>query len=126
MIESLIAISGSIIIIYLLVKVNKLSKENLEIKTTLVDVYRNGLMETDQAKEDFIKFISDSREWAFDYIENVQKELNKFVNAIDKDIKHFDEFGIVASSSPHYNALKNISEAYRELKVLLPEEKDNR
>lgn len=122
MIESAIALAGSLIIVYLLNKVRKLSKENLEVKTTLVDVYRNGLIETDQAKEDFIKFISDSREWAFDYIENVQKELNKFVSAVDKDIKHFDEFGIVASASPHYETLKNISEAYKQLKILLPEE----
>lgn len=105
---------------------NKLRKENLELKKTLIDIYKNGLMETDQAKEDFIKFISDSREWAFEYIENVQKELNRFVDAVDNDIKHFDEFGIVASASPHYKTLKNISEAYKELKILLPDEKDNR
>ena len=116
----------SILAIVLAWKVYQVRSENTELKKTLIDVYKNGLMETDQAKEDFIKFISDSREWAFEYIENVQKELNKFVNAVDKDIKHFDEFGIVASASPHYETLKNISEAYKELKILLPDEKDNR
>lgn len=116
----------SIIAIVLAWKVYQVRSENTELKKTLIDVYKNGLMETDQAKEDFIKFISDSREWAFEYIENVQKELNKFVDAVDKDIKHFDEFGIVASASPHYETLKNISEAYKELKILLPDEKDNR
>lgn len=116
----------SILAIALAWRVYKVRSENTELKKTLIDVYKNGLMETDQAKEDFIKFISDSREWAFEYIENVQKELNKFVDAVDEDIKHFDEFGIVASASPHYETLKNISEAYKELKILLPDEKDNR
>ena len=116
----------SILAIVLAWKVYQVRSENTELKKTLIDVYKNGLMETDQAKEDFIKFISDSREWAFEYIENVQKELNKFVDAVDKDIKHFDEFGIVASASPHYETLKNISEAYNKLQILLPDEKDNR
>lgn len=116
----------SVLFLVFLFRSNRLRKENLELKKTLIDVYKNGLMETDQAKEDFIKFISDSREWAFEYIESVQNGLNKFVDAVDSDIKHFDEFGIVASASPHYEVLNNISSAYKELKILLPDEKDNR
>lgn len=107
-------------------KLNKTKKENTDLKKTLIEVYRDGLMETDQAKEDFIKFISDSREWAFDYIENVQKELEKFISIVDHDIEYFNEFGIVASASPHYEPLKKIAEAYKEIKILLPDEKDNR
>ncbi len=74
-------------------------------------------------KENFIKFLSDSRLWAFEYIENVQKGLTKFVNDVDADISHFDEYGETLSMSrPDYPSMKNISKAYKELKILLPED----
>jgi LPS O-antigen subunit length determinant protein (WzzB/FepE family) len=74
-------------------------------------------------KENFIKFLSDSRDWAFSYIESVQKGLTKFVNDVDADVSHFDEYGEVLSMSrPDYPSMKNISKAYKELKTLLPED----
>jgi hypothetical protein len=74
-------------------------------------------------KEHFIKFLSDSRDWAYQYIEDVQKGLIKFVNDVDADISHFDEYGDVLSvSRPDYPSMKNISKAYKELKTLLPED----
>lgn len=78
--------------------------------------------ETDQDihKENFIKFLSDSRNWAFEYIEDVQNGLKDFSNAIEKDIEHFDKYGEVGSSYPHYESMKRISQAYKELKTLLP------
>jgi hypothetical protein len=75
-----------------------------------------------KANEDFLKFISDSREWAYAYIDEVQSSLNKFITDIEPEIKYFDEFGIVGSAYPHYYSMKKISEAYKELKKLLPED----
>ena len=76
-------------------------------------------------KENFIKFLSDSRDWAFSYIENVQKGLTKFVSDVDADVLHFDEYGDALSMSrPDYPSMKNISKAYKELKTLLPEENE--
>jgi hypothetical protein len=76
----------------------------------------------EQFNEDFLKFISDSRDWAYTYIEDVQESLNKFITDIEPEIAYFDEYGIVGSSFPHYHSMKKISEAYKELKKLLPEE----
>ena len=74
-------------------------------------------------KENFIKFLSDSRDWAFSYIESVQKVLTKFVNDVDADVSHFDEYGdAISMSRPDYSSMKNISKAYKELKKLLPED----
>jgi len=72
-------------------------------------------------RENFLKFLSDSRDWAFSYIENVQEGLNKFVADIDQHIAYYDEYGIVAEGTPHDFAMKKISVAYKELKTLLPE-----
>ena len=78
----------------------------------------------DQSNEDFLKFVSDSRDWAYEYIENVQNSLNKFINDIEPEIAYFDEYGVAGSAYPHYHSMKKISGAYKELKKLLPEDYD--
>jgi hypothetical protein len=78
--------------------------------------------EKDQSNEDFLKFISDSRDWAYTYIDEVQASLNKFIKDIEPEISYFDEYGIVGSAFPHYYSMKKISEAYKELKKLLPDD----
>lgn len=81
--------------------------------------------DNDVHKENFIKFLSDSRDWAYQYIEDVQKGLNDFVSAVDSDISYFDEYGEVLSMSrPDYDSMKKISMAYKQLKTLLPTEED--
>ena len=77
-------------------------------------------------KENFIKFLSDSRDWAFEYIEDVQKQLENFVRDIEPEIMYFDEYGVVGDAYPHYHSMKKISSAYKDLKKLLPEEADDR
>lgn len=114
----------SILAIALAWKVYQVRSENTELKKTLIDVYKNGLMETDQAKEDFIKFISDSREWAFEYIETVQAGLNKFVEEAGPSIDYFDNYGEVIYT-PITPQMQKISEAYKDLIKLLPEEGKN-
>jgi len=79
---------------------------------------------TDQQihQENFLKFLSDSREWAFNYIEEVQSGLNKFINDVEPEINYFKEYGDVGAMQPNYYSLKKITEAYEELKNLLPKE----
>jgi hypothetical protein len=76
----------------------------------------------EKANEDFLKFVSDSRESAYTYIENFQMSLNKFINDVEPDISYFNKYGLVGSAYPHYDSMKRISEAYKELKKLLPED----
>jgi hypothetical protein len=76
----------------------------------------------EQSNEAFLKFVSDSRDWAYEYIDNVQESLNKFISDIEPEIAYFDEYGVVGSAYPHYHSMKKISESYKELKKLLPED----
>ncbi len=76
----------------------------------------------EQFNEDFLKFISDSRDWAYTYIEDVQESLNKFITDIEPEILYFDEYSDLMAAEPNYNSMKKISGAYKELKKLLPEE----
>ena len=129
-----VCFAGSyILILRQLVKLKRdISKLFIE-KTLLqeyVDITKSTKIKEDSDdsihKENFIKFLSDSRLWAFEYIENVQKGLTKFVNDVDADISYFDEYGDALSMSrPDYPSMKNISKAYKELKTLLPDSDKN-
>lgn len=84
---------------------------------------QKNLSDDDIHKENFIKFLSDSRDWAFKYIEDVQSGLNKFVSNVDPLIEYFDYYGDTLSiNRPDYDSMKTISTSYKELKKLLPEE----
>ena len=70
----------------------------------------------------FLKFISDSRDWAFNYIEQTQKALVEF----DREISSILEWSLTygnAVDSIHLDKIKQISLAYDKLKEVLP--KDN-
>jgi hypothetical protein len=73
-------------------------------------------------KENFIKFLSDSRDWAFEYIEDVQSGLIKFVDDIKPEIEYFKEYGDMVSMHPNYYSMKKITESYEDLIKLLPKD----
>jgi hypothetical protein len=112
----------------------KLSSTTLELLKAHIDktIISEKLVElseeknrlTDTSSEAFLKFISDSRDWAYQYIDDVQVSLNKFITDIEPEIAYFDEYGIASSAYPHYHSMKKISGAYKELKKLLPEDYD--
>jgi hypothetical protein len=94
-------------------------------KDIIADEYVNVLQELENKKleksDDFVKFLSDSRESAFQYIENVQENLTKFDKQITKIIKWNETYGSAIGDNPHSNKIKEISVAYKKLKSLLPE-----
>jgi len=73
-----------------------------------------------QASEDFLKFVSDSRDSAYAYIENVQSVLNKFISDVEPVINYNKKYGDVVPIEPYTSQLKAISVAFEELKQLLP------
>jgi len=75
-----------------------------------------------QQTDGFLKFVSESRDWAFQYIEEVQSALSEFDKDIAPTIEWANTFGQVLGESAHTNALKRISEAYDKLKEVLPKE----
>jgi hypothetical protein len=73
----------------------------------------------------FLKFVSESRDWAFSYIESVQEELNKFVEIVGPVMEYYDKTGRV-TNSVHTPSMDKIFGAYNELIKLLPETKNNK
>ena len=115
--------------IRLYIRVTSLSKELLQAqidKTVLAEKLfessARNLLKKETDSDAFLKFVSDSRDWAYQYIEDVQESLNKFITDIEPEIAYFDEYGVASSAYPHYHSMKKISGAYKELKKVLPED----
>jgi hypothetical protein len=115
-------VTTSVIAVYFFIRSFKLSLRNAELKEKIESQNRIIDIKSNAVQESFLKFVSDSREWAYEYIEDVQKGLKKFVDGIESEIAYFDEYGVVGDAYPHYHSMKKISQEYKELKKLLPEE----
>lgn len=102
----------------------KLSIDHIALQKFIESLNLDDITGQEVHKENFVKFLSDSRDWAFAYIEEFQAELKKFIEEIEPEINYFNEYGDIASMQPNYYSLKKISEAYYELAKLLPKEED--
>lgn len=126
-----------IIVFFILVYKNirlrvKLSSTTLELLSKSIDnvvlseklsVALSSLTtEKDDISGAFLKFVSDSRDWAYQYIDEVQEGLNKFITDVGPEINYFKEYGAVGAMAPNYYSMKKITESYEELKKLLPED----
>jgi predicted solute-binding protein len=97
---------------------------NKRFQEVIAELNKESRSDSDIHKDNFIKFISDSRDWAFEYIEEVQVGLKRFVDEIAPEINYFKEYGHVSAIQPNYFSLKKITEAYEELLTLLPKEEE--
>lgn len=110
----------------------KMRNNNIKLKLQVIDlIQKNEVLKTSldsresrdiEKTEGFLNFVTQSRDWAFQYIEEVQSVLNKFINDIEPEIDYFKEYGDIASMSPNYYSMKKIAQSYDELKQLLPKE----
>ena len=128
-------LSISFLIAYLSVsrKLNSVNKGFAQLFTaynTIRDITEGIPTKTEEEihKENFIKFLSDSRDWAYQYIEEVQNGLDKFIKEVSPQLEYYNKFGIVIEGMvpPHDFALKKISKEIEELKKFLPEVTDDR
>lgn len=102
--------------------------------TSMIEEVREGRIpvqsnqDEDIHKENFIKFLSDSRDWAFDYIEEVQSGLKHFIEEVGPEIEYYNKYGVAVEGmvAPHDKALKKISQEFSNLKKLLPEDTNDR
>lgn len=108
-------------------KTIKLYKQNKTLKLIAVEQSNRIELNTDAVQESFLKFVSDSREWAYAYIEEVQEALIQFKTKVDPSITYFNSYGDTLSvNRPDYEAMKKISQAYQELILVLPEDNNDK
>lgn len=135
LIISLLTLSISFIIAYSILLKKFIKAKNVMAKLVfdnftlekLIELQNDKDLKTNDSvhKENFLKFISESRDWAFNYIEDVQQGLTSFVSDVDPLIEYFDTYGdVISVERPDYAAMKQISKSYKELKKLLPTEEN--
>ncbi len=91
-------------------------------KNIIIDKIRKDLDKSKpiEQTDGFIKFISESRDLAFSYIEQAQKGISKFVKNTESEIEYFNKFGSISEGQPLHDSMVKISAEYEELKKLLP------
>ena len=97
-------------------------KANLNQSILDNDIIGNKLYESVANKnvegsEGFLKFVTQSRDWAFEYIESVQSALTDFVETVGPTMEYYDKFGRI-NETPSMNT---VFEAYIKLIKILPE-----
>lgn len=75
--------------------------------------------------EGFLKFISESRDWAFKYIEEVQEALGAFSKKVKPELDYLRAHGNLMELS-QVKGILAISEAYEELLKVMPESSDSK
>jgi hypothetical protein len=103
-------------------QVIQISLDKAVISEELKRVLDQKDSESIEQTEGFLKFISQSRDWAFDYIEQVQAALLKFKNKVEPQILYAKTYGTVSGQSPHTIIIDRISDAYEDLVKVMPED----
>ena len=73
----------------------------------------------EQFNEDFLKFISDSRDWAYTYIEVTQEKVSSFISDVGPVIDYLEKYSPPTLAEDQRLA---IIEGYRIIKTILPED----
>ena len=97
----------------------EIATERNILAARLLESSEEALKPAASEPEGFLKFISDSREWAFEYIESVQKGIDKFIRDAGPSIEYWEKYSS-AMETPLDGGMKKISLSYKELKLLLP------
>lgn len=135
LLESIVAgvlVTIIIYLVYRLVKIKLLMKTFSEIymqeladkfllQKKVEELYQEIENKKLEDTDGFVKFISQSRDWAFEYIEQVQKALAEFDEQVAPQLEWATTYGTLAGESVHTNTVNTISEAYKKLKTVLPE-----
>ena len=92
----------------------------LDNQILLGKIEQESLSSNIEQTEGFVKFLSESRDWAFQYIETTQSEIKKFVEIVGPQMEYYDKYGRIINSV-HTKSMDKIFDAYQELVSLLPE-----
>jgi hypothetical protein len=101
---------------------NKFLQKTLDDAIIIKKLTEQSTYQDLEKTDGFLKFISESRDWAFKYIEDVQEALDKFKNTVEPKLKYANTYGTAAGPSVHLTTIEEITLAYLELKKIMPED----
>jgi hypothetical protein len=103
-------------------------KLQLSVNASIIrSEYSKAVQEIENMKleksDDFVKFLSDSRDWAFTYIEDAQEKISEFDKQVQEIAEWNRTYGSVVGDTPHSSKIEEINLAYDKIRSLLPENK---
>jgi hypothetical protein len=140
-IDFIIFLLTILVVVTLLISVVKLRLKNRKLAAELLqatldqNILLTRLAEELKKKEEvsvektdgFLKFISDSRDMAFEYIETMQEAIVKFKNNVGPEIDYMLTYGTATGDSLQTSSFLKIERAYTELiQETLPTEKQGK
>jgi threonyl-tRNA synthetase len=140
-IDFIIFLSLIVVIVTLILSVVRLRLKNRRLASELLqitldqNILMTKLAEELKRKEEvslektdgFLKFISESRELAFEYIEAMQEALVKFKDKVGPEIEYMLTYGTATGDNLQSKSFLKIEKAYKELiKETLPVEKQGK
>jgi hypothetical protein len=111
----------------------RLKNKNIELLFLLAqlnldnDAIKKKLSTSEDVEKDhLIKFLSETRDASYVFIQEFQDEIKNLKQDLDNDVQHFEKFGVLAEPYDiHYSMSKKFVEYYRKLLKFLPvEDKD--
>ncbi len=141
MIDFIIFLLTILTVVTLLISIVKLRLKNRKLAAELLqatldqNILFTKLAEELKKKEEvsvektdgFLKFISESRELAFEYIEAMQEALVKFKDKVGPEIEYMLTYGTATGDNLQSKSFLKIEKAYKELiKETLPAEKQGK
>jgi biopolymer transport protein ExbB/TolQ len=105
-------------------KIKELANSYNELEKTYFEVVSKKESEdySDIHNENFIRFLSKSRDAAYEYIDKAQTTIKSFIDLSDKEFAYFDKYNSLLEEYPNYDTMKIMSEEYKKLRSLLPNE----
>lgn len=109
----------------------KLSNVVLMQRLAQVSIDKDMLLnQLDRAYEDkklvesqeFMLFLNKTRDDAFEYIEKVQAELERFDKKISPILNYHETYGIVLGETMDWKNMEDINKAYKRLKKIMPDQ----
>lgn len=101
-------------------------KKNIQILAQTLEFFilqeeqqKQTKTDKEQFNEDFLKFISDSRDWAYTYIEVTQEKVSSFISDVGPVIDYLEKYSPPTLAEDQRLA---IIEGYRIIKTILPED----
>jgi len=132
MIELITFIGVVSIILGAIIQNIRLKNNNVQLMYMLTQTYidnnqiKNKLTtENDIDKDHLIKFLSESRDVSYKYIEEVQNKIKYFIDDLESEINFFKQYGSLSQEYPHYNTLIKLSKHYEIFKNELPKDEEN-
>ena len=101
-------------------------------KGIYLDFYEKNILKSKElnsfdvdSQDAFIKFLSNSRDWAFSYIEDTQNVITNVLLKTDQTIKYHKDF-MSMEIEPYRTQIDTLVTAIEELKTLIPKEELNK